>query len=174
MSRKRPAHLKAVEGNQGHATAGELETLAIDTSPPAEPTWSAVFPSPRGDRIGVARARRLRGWASDEWCRIAPALANVGLTASVDLQVLERHTTTYAMIRECLRDLALRGLIVVTERGAVRNPSAIVLKQLQETIRTTETKLGLTPLDRDALGSPMASGPAEGADEGNPFAMGSR
>lgn len=175
VSRRRPRHLKLAEGDQGHEGNALLDGgVTLDSSPPDEPAWQHVFPSPRGDADGRGRAQRLRRSCRAEWRRVAPALENLGLTSSVDLAVLERHATTYALYRECQRDIALRGVIVRTERGAVRNPSVIVLKQLAEILGKTETKLGLTPLDRDALGTHGIAGSSvvrvDDGEAANPFA----
>lgn len=171
MTRRKPAALHLIEGNPGHKTKAELDRgVTVDSRRPAEPRWADVWPSVRGDQDQQRHAGRLRGWSREEWRRVVPALANIGLLSSVDHQTLVRHCTTYAIMRQCLRDIAVRGSIVITERGAVRNPSTIALKQQQDALAKTEAVLGLTPLARDAFGASATPAPADDGNAANPFA----
>jgi P27 family predicted phage terminase small subunit len=79
------------------------------------------------------------------------ALDPQGLLASVDVTVLQDHCVAEAIRRECVRDIAIRGLSVRTAEGERRNPSLTTLQQQRERLRFTLVQLGATPLARDSL-----------------------
>lgn len=152
MSAKKPALQLVREGNPGHRSQDRLAGgVRLAPEPPGEPSWSEMFPSVAKDRTQQAYVKRVRGWASEEWGRVVRQLDAQGLLAIVDHAVLVDHCSAYALGRECLRDIALKGLTVQGERGWQKNGSTTILQQQREVMKHTRAKLGLSPVDRDSL-----------------------
>jgi P27 family predicted phage terminase small subunit len=152
MPARRPALQLLREGNPGHRSQARLEGgLRLNPSPPQEPDWAEVFPSVRGDRAQQAIVARLRRTARDEWRLFVYQLDPQGLLAPVDATILRDHCEAEALRRECMRDIAIRGMSVTSERGERRNPSLTTLAQQRERLKHTVVQLGASPLSRDAL-----------------------
>lgn len=107
--------------------------------------------------------RRARQVARDEWRRIVPRLTHQGLVALVDRTILVDHCLVVAQIDQANRDLALRGIWVQGERGAVKNPSLTAVNGLRSQLRWSIGELGLSPVARDSL---TAGAPDDDEDDG--------
>lgn len=152
MPAKKPRLQVVREGNPGRIAKKNLRPgLIARVETPPEPRWGDVLPSVAGDKAQQAEVKRLRGWASEAWAEVVPQLDAAGLLARADRQILIDHCVAWAMARECYRQIALLGVIVVQERGPAKNPAFTVLAQQRERMKHTTQHLGLSPLARDAL-----------------------
>jgi P27 family predicted phage terminase small subunit len=163
MPARRPALQLLREGNPGHRSQERLEGgLRLKPSAPPEPSWAEVFPAVVGNRAQQAMVERLRRTAHDEWRLFVTQLDPEGLLATVDATVLQDHCVAEAIRRECVRDIAIRGLSVRTADGERRNPSLTTLQQQRDRLKHTCVQLGATPLARDSLNPRSADEDGEG------------
>lgn len=167
------------EGNPTGMTLDHIDRqVELDPAAPDEPDWARWFPDlPHLDDEGVtaaalelhddrqAEAELCRQAAAGEWERIVPELDGRGYIARVDLTVLADHCVTVARIEAAERDITLRGTWVMSERGAVRNPSISAANQYRAHLRHTMTHLYLTPVAR----ARALAGVPTGDDGTNPF-----
>lgn len=165
MSARKPALQIVREGNPGKHAKGRLEQgVRLPPAAPAEPGWADVFPTVRGDQQQQVYVKRLRAWAREEWRRVVAQLDPQGLLAQIDAAILMDHAVAYAIARECVRDLALRGLQMEGERGWQKNGATTILAQQRDRLKHTTVQLGCSPVARDAMN------PREAGDDGSsPF-----
>ena len=101
--------------------------------------------------------------ARRHWRRLAPKLRRAGRLAATDVDALADLCLCRHRRDRIEETLELEGLSVEGYRGGmVKNPLCSVLKTYRDAIARYETKFGLTPLDREALGVPEQ--PAEDLD----------
>lgn len=165
MARPGPApkpRLQVVrEGNPGRRPV--KEGLKLPPKAPAEPDWREWFTvtsGPRSDENQVCR-----GIARATWRHVVPVLDAQGLLATIDATVLADLCVCVARIRLCERDISRRGLWVMGERGAVKNPSVTAANQYRTQLKFYVAELGLAPSSRGSLEPPKGGGD----DDENPF-----
>lgn len=166
------------EGNPTGLAKAKIERqVELDPAAPVEPDWAAWFPDlePVGDdadptlaalvedRQAEAELHRLH--ATEEWDRVVPPLDAKGYLAAVDATALADYCVTVARVLGFERDITLRGTWVMSERGAVRNPSISAANQYRAHLRHLMTNLYLTPVARARA---LAGVPTGDGDE-DPF-----
>jgi hypothetical protein len=153
-SRPGPAptrHLTALkEGNPGHRPI--TDSPKLPPAKPPEPDWIAIFPATRGMDRGLREvATRCRRIARENWRQWARVLWAGGLLSEVDSITLMEAAVTVAQLDAATRDVTKRGLWVMSERGAVRNPSMTAAAQLRTALKFYIGVLGLAPAARVGL-----------------------
>jgi P27 family predicted phage terminase small subunit len=89
----------------------------------------------------------------DEWNSIAKDLCERRVLASSGLGSLETYIRALWVAREAQKSIEEHGLIVKTEKGALKsNPAATSLSEAQLTIARLAAELGLTPAARSRSG----------------------
>lgn len=151
----RPALAVVREGNPGHRPLKDAATL-----PPSallEPRWGELIPGPK------RAERRARQTAGLLWKRLAPVLErSVGLTHAQQ-ECLVDYCVTWARIEQGERELSMKGVLVETERGWVKNPWTTVLNQYRSHLRSLIGELGLSPAAATRIARPEG-GPDDGDD----------
>ncbi|MBI2855089.1 MAG: phage terminase small subunit P27 family [Chloroflexi bacterium] len=130
-------------------------------------------PAPKPDRIRVLEGnpskRPLRGdsprpkgiptcpsWlspeAKQEWRRVAPELARLGLLTRLDRTALACYCTCYSWWRSAQETICSQGALYVTSKGQLRTrPEVEIAKQAAESMRDFAAEFGLTPTSRSRL-----------------------
>lgn len=154
--KKTPALKVVREGNPGKRPVQDSVTL-----PPSallEPDWDELLPG-----RATPELRFLRQTAGELWRRTAPTLVrSVGLVGE-QREVLVDYCITWARIVQGERALARQGVIVVTERGQVKNAWTTVLNQYRPHFRSLIGELGLSPAAAASIARP------ESDDDDDPF-----
>jgi P27 family predicted phage terminase small subunit len=102
---------------------------------------------PEFDRAVPDMPEWLTDYAVEEWERITPALARVGILSAVDMGLLAAYCEAVSTLRAATEDIAERGQLVPSAReGAlVKNPSVAIQRDATTTIRALGKQLGLEP-----------------------------
>jgi P27 family predicted phage terminase small subunit len=158
----RPALAVVREGNPGKRPVREGVTLP--PSKVTEPDWRVIFPSVGADGgTAPAALAQLRRIAHKEWTRVAPVLAvSVGLR-EVDTTLLTDYVICVARIDQGERALTRDGVLMLSERGWVKNGWTTILAAYRSQLRGLIGELGLSPAARSSLKPP------EGSDGDDPF-----
>lgn len=136
--RKPKPYLQAVrEGNPGQR---QIEPgMTLPPSHLVEPRWNDFFP---GNKRSM---RRNRDTAGKLWKKLATVLErSAGLTFEQQ-EILVDYCVTYARILEGEHEISLKGMIVETERGQVKNAWTAPLNQYRAHFRSLVGELGLSP-----------------------------
>jgi P27 family predicted phage terminase small subunit len=96
----------------------------------------------------------LTGEACEEWDRVVPALAELGLIAKTDRALLAVHAQTWADLQAVQGALGGEFTIVRPTGVVVVNPLYKVWESLLSTLLTVDKALGLTPASRLRLPAP--------------------
>lgn len=142
---------RAREGNPPKAPIreGVIVPRAILT----EPDWAEVFKSSPDPAVEPANIR-CRGVASEEWRRIVPILEVAAGIGEVDHTTVKDLCVCVARIDQAERDLSERGLIVIAERGTVKNGAATIAGQYRTQLARYIRELGLSPSARTSIAAP--------------------
>ncbi len=131
MGRKpKPTALKLVEGNPGRRKPNDLEP---------KPEGAAVCPD------------WLSPVAREEWEKIAPELDRIGISTSVDSNVLAGYCLAMADLREAEGVLAEDGYTTQTNKGLARHPMSIVKVQALGVLLKFASEFGMTPSSRTKI-----------------------
>lgn len=151
----KPALAVVREGNPGKRPI--RDSVQLPPSALVEPDWSALL-------VGSdEETEHARGVASGLWRKLAPTLArSVGLVGEQQ-ETLVDYCVTYARIVQGERALSLDGVVVLTERGQVKNAWTTVLNQYRAHYRSLIGELGLSPSAATRLTRP------ESSDDDDPF-----
>ena len=109
-----------------------------------------------------AEAVRARKIAHEMWTSLIQLLDSQGIVAVVDRGALADHCILSARIEQAERDITQRGVWVMGERGAVKNPSTTFVNQCREKDRPYLADFGLTPAARDKLNPRGGDDPTPG------------
>lgn len=151
----KPALQVVREGNPGKRPV--KDAVKFSPSDLNEPDWDAVFPG------GSLDERRCRETSGSLWRKLAPALSrSVGLVGEQQESLVD-YCVTWARIEQGERALSLEGMIVMTERGQVKNAWTTILNAYRSHLRSLIGELGLSPSAATRLG-----GKADD-DEDDPF-----
>ena len=147
----KPALQVVREGNPGKRPA-KPAPLRLPPTDVVEPDWATWFP---GRKVAMVRARKT---AAELWSRTAPVLTkSVGLVGA-QTETLVEFCVTYARIEQGERSLSMDGVVVMTERGQVKNQWTTVLNQYRPHLRSLIGELGLSPSAATRLGGREADG----------------
>lgn len=132
MSRKKPPHLAALEGNPGKR---KLKPRGVQ---------------PVGD---AERPAHVVGYAAEVWDSIVAAMP--GVYRRTDEQILASYCTAADSYRRATLALLVEGPVIVGSRGAHRkNPWCAVQKDAVAVMTMTAKRLGLDPTAREHLPQP--------------------
>jgi P27 family predicted phage terminase small subunit len=110
----------------------------------------------------------LRGYACDEWCRVAPELHVLGLLTAVDVMPLAAYCSAYARwqdAEEVLRQMAMKNpvtgvtgaLLIKTSAGDARaNPLIRIADRAAADMIRYASEFGLTPAARARIRAGVA------------------
>lgn len=133
------------------------DSVVLPPSALREPEWADWFP---GESAAMDRAR---GTAAMLWRKLAPTLArSVGLVGEQQESLVE-YCVTYARIEQGERALSFDGVVVMTERGQVKNAWTTILNGYRSHLRSLIGELGLSPSAATRITKPPAD------DDEDPF-----
>jgi P27 family predicted phage terminase small subunit len=151
----KPALQVVREGNPGKRPL--KDSVKFSPSDLHEPEWSDWFDGSDDD------LSRARGTASRLWRKLAPTLSrSVGLVGEQQ-ETLVEYCVTYARIEQGERALSQQGVVVMTERGQVKNAWTSILNAYRAHLRSLIGELGLSPSAATRLGG------KDSDDEEDPF-----
>lgn len=146
----RPAGLKILEGRGNGRDSGGRE----------------VKPTPGFIRLPPTAPPFLAGAALDLWDQIVPELQRLKLLKPIDQAALTALCLTWERLCEAQRLVERDGLVLETERGAVKNPAILIVEAASKELRAWSSEFGLTPSAEGRLG---LSVPDSDGDDDNPF-----
>ena len=144
--KKKPPHLKVVEGNPGKRPIEE--GVKAPPEAPDEPDWRAIFP---GNAKGIGEVRKD---AAREWAAVVPVLDKIGILSTVDRALLIDYCVCWARLLECERKISTMGLAVEGERGWMKNPHITAAGQYRTQLKSYIGELGLGPSSRGTMKPP--------------------
>jgi P27 family predicted phage terminase small subunit len=136
-----PLHLRLLKGNPGKRAI----------RPEVEPTQAPTCPDP---------PPFVRGYAADEYWRVAPQLHTLGLLSALDLMPLCAYCTSYSRwltAEECIARLAeadpvMHGLLVKGADGNPRrNPLVKIAADAAADMVAYAANFGMTPVARSRI-----------------------
>ena len=143
--------LKLITGNPGRRPLNQKEA-----KPPA------VIPDP---------PELMKGAALDEWKRVTPLLADVGLIAKLDRAIIAAYCMAWARWIDCERMLETTGLIVKAPNGyPMYSPYLSASNKALDQVRQLSEQIGLSGSSRSRI---KTNDPASEADPAEAFLRGS-
>jgi P27 family predicted phage terminase small subunit len=131
----KPTHLKILSGNPGKRPLPENEPQPTKGEP-SPPDW-------------------LEGEAIEEWRRVVPELAALGLTALVDRAALVVYCQAWASYVSASRQLAEQGPTSTGRNGElVKHPAAQIARDSADLMNKYGQQFGFTPASRARLSLP--------------------
>lgn len=129
-----PRELKVLKGSSGGRRIAERP--APETGLPDCPDW-------------------LDNAAKDEWLRVAPELAALGLLTQIDCMALAAYCQTYARWKSAELTIAAEGMFHTDHKGVMRqHPATRVAESLLKQIRSFAVEFGFTPSSRGRIEAP--------------------
>jgi P27 family predicted phage terminase small subunit len=151
----KPALQVVREGNPGKRPV--KDSVKLPPSALIEPDWDEKLPGKSAEDV------RLRAIASGLWVKLAPTLSrSVGLVGEQQ-ETLVDYCMTYARIDQGERALSVDGVVVMTERGQVKNAGTTILNGYRSHLRSLIGELGLSPSSASRIVKPVAD------DDEDPF-----
>lgn len=151
----KPALQVVREGNPGKRAV--KDSVKFSPSDLNEPDWPSVFPGESPDEL------RCRETAGALWRKLAPTLSrSVGLVGEQQESLVD-YCVTWARIEQGERALSEQGMVVMTERGQVKNAWTTILNAYRSHLRSLIGELGLSPSAATRLGGKATD------DEDDPF-----
>lgn len=148
MSRRKPEHLKVLEGHDSDESSPCFEP--IEESPP--------------DFTEILGEGQVADEASEEWRRVYRLLKAAGVLAASDAALLEEYALVWARLRDVERTITREGLTVKGYRDStVKHPLSTVGNAYRQQLRVYIRELGLGPASRRQL-DVLPTGQAEGMD----------
>jgi P27 family predicted phage terminase small subunit len=96
--------------------------------------------------------------AKQEWKRITPELAQLGLLTRLDRNILAGYCNAYALWRQTQEALSKQGSVYLTAKGQLLpRPELEVIKTAAEMMKAFASELGLTPTSRARMNLPKAN-----------------
>ncbi len=143
--------LKLITGNPGRRPLNPKEA-----KPPA------VVPDP---------PEMIKGAALDEWKRVTPLLADVGLIAKLDRAIIAAYCMAWARWIDCERMLETTGLIVKAPNGyPMYSPYLSASNKALDQVRQLSEQIGLSGSSRSRI---KTNDPASETDPAEAFLRGS-
>lgn len=110
-----------------------------------EPEPDAAIPAPPDWLSGDGR---------EEWDRLVPLLASLGLLTEMDRSTLALYCQAYGVYVEAQRTLEQEGYYLASEYGQVAHPAvAVAAKAWDQCLRASQ-RFGFSPSDRAGLVKP--------------------
>jgi P27 family predicted phage terminase small subunit len=110
-------------------------------------------PKPKGDTPTCPSW--LSPLAKQEWKRITPELAQLGLLSSLDRNILAGYCNAFALWQEAQECLSKQGTVYVTTKGKLEpRPEIAIVKTAGEMMNAFAAELGLTPSSRARMNLP--------------------
>lgn len=142
--------LKLITGNPGRRPLNPKEA-----KPPA------VIPDP---------PEMMKGAALDEWKRVTPLLADVGLIAKLDRAIISAYCMAWARWIDCERMLETTGLIVKAPNGyPMYSPYLSASNKALDQVRQLSEQIGLSGSSRSRI---KTNDPASETDPAEAFLRG--
>lgn len=130
--RRKPTHLKLLEGNPGKRSLPVNEP-APPRERPSAPRW-------------------LSNEARREWRYIVPRLDALGLLTKIDRTALEVYCESVAIYRAAIEEIHERGVMVDGQKGTrVKNPAIQIQRDAARLISSYGRMFGLSPGDRAGM-----------------------
>ena len=143
--------LKLITGNPGRRPLN-----------PKEAKPAAVIPDP---------PEMMKGAALDEWNRVTPLLADVGLIAKLDRAIISAYCMAWARWIDCERMLETTGLIVKAPNGyPMYSPYLSASNKALDQVRQLSEQIGLSGSSRSRI---KTNDPASETDPAEAFLRGS-
>jgi P27 family predicted phage terminase small subunit len=120
-------------------------------------------PAPKFENLLGKAPPVLRVHALQVWKDTVKELESVGIGTRVEANALSCYCQAVADFHSAQDEIDKLGLVVITERGAVKNPACTIKNQAMLLIHRFASAFGLTPASRDRV---SFTGPVEP----NPFA----
>lgn len=108
-------------------------------------------PEPKFNSILGEPPAVLRGHALQVWHDTVKELATAGIGTRVEANALSCYCQAIADFHQAQAEIDRLGLVVITERGAVKNPAATIKNQAMLMVHKFATAFGLTPASRDRV-----------------------
>lgn len=97
--------------------------------------------------------------ARQEWRRVAPELARLGLLTKLDRTALAGYCSSSAWWRKLQEIIAREGSVYLTAKGQLKiRPEVEIAKSMAETMRVFAAEFGLTPTSRARMLLPQQAG----------------
>lgn len=136
-TKPKPALTVVREGNPGKRPVNE--GVKLPPTALVEPKWSDIFTGRSADMKRAAKT------AGDLWRKLAPTLARSAGLVGEQQESLVDYCVTWARIEQGERAISREGMVVLTERGYVKNPWSTVLNGYRSHLRSLIGELGLSP-----------------------------
>jgi P27 family predicted phage terminase small subunit len=108
-------------------------------------------PAPKFNSILGDPPAVLRGHALQVWEDTAAELQTAGIGTRVEANALSCYCQAIADFHAAQAEIDRLGLVVITERGAVKNPAVTIKNQAMLMIHKFASSFGLTPASRDRV-----------------------
>lgn len=141
----KPTALKKLAGNPGKRKLNDAEPDFTEITDVEPPEW-------------------LPDLAVEMWQTVMPELLAAKVLTVPDLHNVEAFCTAYSMWRDAEDHVKQFGVVIETERSAIKNPAVTVINEAKKQMREFGALLGLDPSSRQRL-----VGPKKSEDKGNPF-----
>lgn len=129
---KKPTKLRLLQGNPGKVPINKNE-----------PMPDPCIPEPMSTTTGLAL---------EEWKRITPILARLGLMSDLDLVALAMYCDAVRTWREAQALLECEGLVIETTNGnVIQNPLLGIRNTAIETARKLLVQFGMSPSSRASV-----------------------
>lgn len=129
---RKPTNLKILQG-----------TYRPDRANPNEPKPDICIPD---------APEFLSDRALQEWQRIAPALAEMGLLSQLDKMALAAYCSAVARLWQAEEQLKIEGVTVTNERGRrIKNPLVDVANAASKQISLFASQFGMSPSTRSGV-----------------------
>ncbi len=144
--------LKLITGNPGRRPLNprEAKPPAVIPDPPELLTEAAA----RGDKAAL-----------EEWKRVTPLLADVGLIAKLDRAIIAAYCMAWARWIDCERQLVTTGLIVKAPNGyPMYSPYLTASNKALDQVRQLSEQIGLSGSSRSRIKTNDPAGETDPAE----------
>lgn len=90
----------------------------------------------------------LEGRALEEWHTLAAELNEIGIGTKIEATSLACYCLAVQQLEDAREEVKRLGLVVMTERGFVKNPATTIMNSAMTQIRQFAMEFGLTPVSR--------------------------
>lgn len=140
-------HLAAVREGTFRADRN-AEGIRFAPATPIEPDWEERLPGRK------SADKALREWAHEVWARVVPALVTSAGLTDAQRETITDYVICVVRMRQGERELSLKGVVVPSERGMVKNPWTTVLQQYRAHFKALTGELGLSPSSATRITAP--------------------
>jgi len=90
----------------------------------------------------------LEGRALEEWSIQVAELEAIGIGTKIEATALACFCLAVQQLEDAREEVKRNGLVVFTERGAVKNPAVTIMNSAMTQIRAFAIEFGMTPCSR--------------------------